>query len=179
MAALFAMALRAHHPEVLTYDLLVGARVLRRTAASATPAEVLRPEVTSIVETRDGLLVCCEGVRRALFITRTLDGYDDVRAELATWQVIESLRGWAAWRRGGREARRQGMRGAVIGTCLASDLSLAAELETVRRLSDSSWRTYGALRKRGRALMAIGFGILLVVLVLTIWQVVQPQPSPQ
>jgi hypothetical protein len=178
-AVILAMARRPNRPELLTYDLLLGARVLRRTLATLQPAEVLRPEVTSVFETRDGLLVCCEGPRRALFITRALDGYDDVRATIATWRPIEPLRGWAAWRRSVREARRQGMRGAVIGTALESDPSLAAELETLRGLSDPAWRSYRAPSKGMSVRVTVVLWVVLIVMFLAIWQVLQPgTPNP-
>ena len=176
---LYAAVRRASGPELVTYELLIGPRVLRRTLPNTQPAEVLRPEVTSIVETNEGLFVCCARPSRALFVTRALDGYDDVRAELATWTAIEPLRGWAAWRRGWRETQRQGARHAVAGTALADDASLREELETVRNIGDAGWRKYSAVPAhpwgpRGvRRMLALW--VLLILMFLVIWQVLAPE----
>jgi hypothetical protein len=48
-------ARRTDSPQLLTYELLVGTRVVRRTVAGSQPAEMLRPEVTAIYETSEGL----------------------------------------------------------------------------------------------------------------------------
>jgi hypothetical protein len=167
---------RPNSPALVSYELLVSARVLRRTVAAALPVEVLRPEVTSIVETSDGLYVCCEKVRRSIVIGRTLSGYEDVRNALREWGSIESLRGWKAWRRATLESRRQGTRDAVAGSALDTDRSLASELETIRSVSSATWRSFPAApssfgSKPSRVLI---LWVLLIVMFLAIWQFLQP-----
>jgi hypothetical protein len=135
-------ARRTDSPQLLTYELLVGTRVVRRTVAGSQPAEVLRPEVNAIVETSDGLWLSCDVPRRALFVSRAVDGYDDVRAELSKWREIQPLGPGAAWRHATIHGPAQASRDAIQGTALASDPSLGAELELVRGASSTSWENY-------------------------------------
>lgn len=81
-------------PVVSRYELLVSDRVLRRSSHGLPVAEVLRAEVTEIVETAAGLWVICTEPRRSLFVARALDGYADVREALAAWSPIKTLGGW-------------------------------------------------------------------------------------
>jgi hypothetical protein len=135
-------ARRTDSPQLLTYELLVGTRVVRRTVAGSQPAEVLRPEVTSIVETPEGLWLSCEVPRRALFVSRAVDGYDDVRTEVGKWHAIEPVGFAAAWRHASTHGAAQASRDAIQGTALGSDPSLGAELELVRGASSTSWENY-------------------------------------
>jgi hypothetical protein len=160
-----------------TYELFVGPRVLRRTEASKPPAEVLRPEVSAIVETRDGLHVSCDAPPRSLFLSRALDGYEDVRAELGAWRAIEPLRGWAAWRRASDESH-EGPRDAISGTSLASDPSLAHELELVRSASSMDWRIAPEERPPRSARRMLVAWVVLLVLFVAVWQLLQPAERP-
>jgi hypothetical protein len=135
-------ARRTDSPQLLTYELLVGTRVVRRTVAGSQPAEVLRPEVTSILETADGLWLSCDVPRRALFVSRAVDGYEDVRAEVGKWRAIEALGAAGAWRHASTQGPAQASRDAIQGTALGSDPSLGAELELVRGASSTSWENY-------------------------------------
>jgi hypothetical protein len=166
--------------ELLTYEVLLGARVLRRSIARTLPAEILRPEVTAMFETGDGLWVCCDAPRRALFVVSAVDGYDDIRRELATWRPIEPLSGWAAYRRATGWTSHQAPRDAIAGTALASDPSLATELEHVRSASSAAWRNYPAGPPLRRfAYGAIALWVLLIVMFLAIWQVLTPSERPR
>jgi hypothetical protein len=160
---------------LVTYEVLLGPRVLRRTIAATLPAEILRPEVSAIFETGEGLWVSCLNPRRALFLTRALDGYDDVRSELATWRSIEPLHGLPALRRTAGLRTHQAPRDAVAGTSLASDPSLAADLEAVRAASSAAWRHYPAPQGAGRvARRVLILWVVLIVMFLAIWQLLQP-----
>jgi hypothetical protein len=135
-------ARRTDSPQLLTYELLVGTRVARRTVAGSQPAEMLRPEVTAIYETSEGLWLASTTPHRALFVSRAIDGYADVRAELARWRAIEPLGGARAWHHATQEGAAQGSRDAIEGTALGSDPSLGAELELVRGASSKYWEQY-------------------------------------
>jgi hypothetical protein len=135
-------ARRTDSPQLLTYELLVGTRVVRRTVAGSQPAEVLRPEVTTIFETAEGLWISCDVPQRSLFVSRAVDGYDDVRAELGKWHAIEPLGALAAWRFASAHGVAQASRDAIHGTALGSDPSLGAELELVRGASSTAWENY-------------------------------------
>jgi len=151
-------ARRTNSPQLLTYELLVGTRVARRTVAGSQPAEMLRPEVTAIFETSDGLWLASTTPRRALFVSRAVDGYADVRAEFASWRVIEPLGGARAWRHATRDGAAQGPRDAIQGTALGSDPSLGAELELVRGASSTHWEQYVATPVL-RRLRRVAFGL--------------------
>ncbi|MGH7437487.1 MAG: hypothetical protein ACRENE_17560 [Polyangiaceae bacterium] len=170
--------------ELVSYELLVGPRVLRRMLAETQPAEVLRPEVTSIVELEDGLFVCCDSVKRSLYVTRALAGYEDVKAALEEWKPIEpAVGGWLAKRRRARrEGGLQGTRDAVAGTVLAADASLVVDLEQIRNASSAAWRTFPATTIPGSGGLGrwkyVLLWVLLIVMFLAIWQVLQPGPGP-
>lgn len=63
----------------------------------------------------------------------------------------------------------------MLGTALATDTTLVAELESVRAATaDASPATAVAASKAGRGLALWG---LLIVMFLAIWQVLQPRPA--
>jgi hypothetical protein len=166
-----------------TYELLVGPRTFRRTVAGVPPAELLRPEVTGAFETPIGLWLTCTASPRSLFIVRPVEGYDDLRAMVATWLPgpIESLRGWTGWRRARAEMVRQGERDVVGGTILASDPSLAHELDELRRASDTSWMKYARLapvqrRRLLRVMIVLWVGAFL--LLAGMWLLTSQAPPP-
>jgi hypothetical protein len=165
-------------PAILTtYEVLLGERVIQRSGAGVLPAEVLRPEVTAIFETPDALWIRCETPPRSLGVPRSLDGYDDVRAAVATWAPIAPEQGFAAWRRGWRESRRHGTRDAFLGTALATDTSLGEELAGIRAASHAGW-VYPATGTRGRGARVLVLWICLIVMFLAIWQFLQPTSPP-
>lgn len=162
-----------------TYELLVGPRALRRTIAFLPPGEVLRPEVSAVFETRWGLWLTCEAPPAALFVTRAVDGYEELRAALsAAWHPVETPRGWAAWRRAVKASRRQGTRDTVPGTALAADPSLAQELQELRHASSNEWMAYPqrAATRRQRLVVLLAVWLVLVVMFLAIWQLLSPDP---
>jgi hypothetical protein len=162
-------------PALARYEFLLGDRVLRRTTGSGPVAEVLRPEVSEIVETKYGLWVTCKTPRRSLFVVRALDGYADVREALAAWAPIQSVPGgFASRQRARREREHQGPRDAVIGTALASDQTLVAELESVRAASIDGHAIAGASAPVPRGGKALAVWIALILAFLAIWQVLQP-----
>ncbi len=161
-------------PLLVRYEVLLSERVLRRSTATGPVAEVLRPEVSEILETPAGLWVVCEKPRRSLFVPRALDGYVDVREALSAWAPVQSLRGFASYRRARRERAHQGPRDAVIGTSLASDATLIAELHGARVASIDA-RTTPAAPSPTPARKALAVWILLVLGFLAVWQVLQPR----
>lgn len=166
-------------PALARYELLVSDRVLRRSAGFGPVAEVLRTEVSEIVETSHGLWVSCAQPRRSLFVVNALDGYADVRQALSRWSPIRPLRGWKARRYARRETRYQGPRDAVVGTALANDTTLAAELEAVRGASFDGHATPAAPVVASRGGRALALWVLLIVLFLAIWQLLQPTERRQ
>jgi hypothetical protein len=166
-------------PVLARYELLVSERVLRRSTGFGPVAEVLRAEVSEIVETNVGLWVSCAQPRRSLFVVHALDGYADVRQALSAWAPIQPLRGWKARQYARRETRYQGPRDAVIGTALASDTSLAAELEAVRAASFDGHALPGAPVVASRPGRALALWVLLIVAFLALWQVLQPAERRQ
>ena len=161
-------------PALARYELLVSERVLRRSAGVGPVAEVLRAEVSEIVETNLGLWISCAQPRRSLFVVSALDGYADVRQALSAWAPIATLRGWKAGQYARRETRYQGPRDAVLGTALATDPTLAAELEAVRGASFDGHASPGAPVVASRAGRALAVWVLLIVGFLAVWQVLQP-----
>jgi hypothetical protein len=169
-----------------TYELLVGPRVLRRTVGGLGPAEVLRPEVTRIVDAWVGLVVVCEGPAQALIVARTVEGYDDVRSELATWSPIQQSPGWrilltrpAIFGKWPSFALRECD---AEGPALAQDATLREELELARQLSSEAHLDYEEPRERPlsasqRALRTILVAVAAVV-ALVIWTALNPSAPP-
>jgi hypothetical protein len=165
---------RALAPALQHYELLVSDRVVRRSNATDPVAEVLRPEVTGIVETPGGLWLSCAKPHRSLLVARALDGYADVREAVSAWGPIRSFGGWQAYRYARAQRGHQGPRDALLGTALAADASLVAELESVRAASAPVHgpAPVGLTPKRpGRT---IALWAALVIAFLAIWQVLQP-----
>jgi hypothetical protein len=155
-------------------ELLLSDRVLYRNTRGLV-AEILRPEVTDIARTPLGIWVTSSTPRRSLFVSRAFDGFADVEASLRTWMPMRELRGWAALRHASRSARREGARGAVMGTALATDALLSAELEAVRAASLVARAHPVPVVPRGRrGWTVLGLWLLLIVMFLAIWQVLQP-----
>ena len=162
-------------PTLSGYELLISDRVLRRSSVgSLTAAEVLRPEVTEVVETPAGLWVTCTNPRRSAFVVRALDGYADVREALSAWSPIKPLRGWGAFLRARRETGYQGPRDAVLGTALATDATLVTELEAVRSASTEGYGMQEPAAAGRRPFRMLALWVALVVMFLAIWQVLQP-----
>jgi hypothetical protein len=167
---------RVGSAQLATYEVLASDRVVRRILKGTVPAEVLRPEVTRIVETRFGLWVLCDSPRRSLALVRAIAGYGDLREQLAGWRPIEGLRGWPATRMEYAERGRQGPRDVMVGTALAGDPSLVEELGTVRAVSADRGAGYGApTLVRNRWLRILMLWALLVVLFFALWQLLQPR----
>lgn len=155
-----------------SYELLVSDRVARRNLAGWVSAEVLRPEVTEIVEVPTGLWLRCAQPPRALFVAKAIDGYEDARAILTSWAPVRVDGGFSAWRMTRTEGRNQRPRNEALGI-LATDRSMVEELETVRNASrtatlekpPSRAATYGRLA-------VVWFALVLVFLGL--WQFFAP-----
>jgi hypothetical protein len=181
---LLAPRVRALLAAAPTYELLVTPRVLRLTMGGFAPAEILRPEVTRILEGRVGLVVLCDGSGHVLFVGRVVDGYDDVRRELAAWHPIEVTAGWRsvtasiAPRRSPPFELREHDGG---GPALAADPSLRDELQLARQASSEEHLAYvppGArpLSLSQRAVRSIVLAVGAVV-ALVIWSVLHPPAS--
>jgi hypothetical protein len=159
-------------PVLDRYELLMSDRVLRRSGVG-TVAELLRPEVTEIVETRLGLWISCATPRRSLFVTRALDGYGDVRDAVSKWGPIRALGWWPAFRHARRQMLHQGPRDAVQGTALATDESLGREVEAVRAASAGGFgAATGGSSRAGHTLAAFAF---LIMVFLGMYQLLQPR----
>jgi hypothetical protein len=137
---------------VASFELLVSERVLRRVGPHVGAAEALRPEVTSIFETKMGLFVVSKTVRSDLFVSRALGGYDEIRAHVAPWAQITRAVGWSGWWGSVRASFRQHARDVRRGTVLEQDPSLAAELDLVRAVSSETWKNYSSARPWTRLL---------------------------
>jgi hypothetical protein len=160
---------------VATYELLVNARVLRRIIGRVSPAEILRPEVTRIVETPLMMWVLCASPRRSLGLTRTIEGYAELRDHLARWRPIEPVRGWAATRLTYTELSHARPRDVVAGTALESDPTLAEELATVRGLGADRGLGLGQpTSMRARLIWMLVLWVLLTAMFLGIWWSLQP-----
>jgi hypothetical protein len=142
---------RAKAAQLGGYELLLAARVLRRVQPAGVPAEVLRLEVTRIVETKLGLWVTSDRPERALFVTRALDGDADVREALAAWRPIELLEGLAALSFAWKQTKNQASRDARAGSALATDPTLVEALAAVRAASSDRGAGIGAARTLPRA----------------------------
>jgi hypothetical protein len=167
---------RVGSAQLATFEVLASDRVVRRILKGTLPAEVLRPEVTRIVETRFGLWVLCTTPRRSLALVRAIAGYADLREHLARWRPIEELKGWPATRMSYAERGRQGPRDVMVGTALATDATLVEELGTVRAVSADRGAGYGApTLVRHRLLRMAMLWVLILVLFLALWQLLQPR----
>ncbi len=162
--------------QLSTFEVLASERVVRRILKGTLPAEVLRPEVSRIVETKWGLWVMCASPRRSLALVRAVAGYSELREHLSRWRPIEELRGWQATRLSYAERGRQGPRDVILGTALADDPTLAEELGTVRAVSTDRGAGYGApTLVRHRLLRMLILWVLLIVMFFALWQLLQPR----
>jgi hypothetical protein len=127
------------------FEVLVSERVLRRVGPHVGAAEALRPDVTSIFETKTGFVLVCKDVGSALFISRAVGRYDEIRAHVAPWAPIEPAPGLSGWWRAVLASFRQRTR-VGHGVVLQRDPSLAAELDLVRAVSNERWRNYSSAR---------------------------------
>jgi hypothetical protein len=179
--ALFSLD-RSVATAIASYELLLSARVLRRASQTSAGAEVLRPEVTRIVETPRGLWVTSERPRRTVFVVRAIDGYADVREKLMTWGPIETLAGFAAWRFQRSHAGYEGLRDGRTGTVLASDATLVEELTRVREASrDRAVGFAQPVKSPVNARRTLILWAVLIVMFLAIWQFLSPsraKPAP-
>lgn len=107
-----------------SYRLTVGPNVLRRIIVNLPPAEIVRTEVTRIIESpTDGLSVTTADRHRFVFVPRQLVGFAEVRAQLSEWKAIEPAKR-------GRRAALGALWSAVLlgcwfGTGLIPDIRLA------------------------------------------------------
>lgn len=182
-ALIFQRSGAAIAKQIAMFEVIASPRVVRRIMVGMRPAEVLRPEVTRIVETQRGLWLVCTAPKRTVALVKALDGYDALRAEMATWGTIEPLAGWAGFVFGYRQRRHMGARDVIDGTALASDPSLQTELSTVRAVSADRGAGYGpVVNARRRLVRVLILWALLVVMFLAIWQFLQPserRPVPR
>jgi hypothetical protein len=162
--------------QLSTFEVLASERVVRRIFKGTLPAEILRPEVTRIVETKWGLWVLCASPRRSLGLVRAIAGYAELREHLSRWLPIEELRGWQAARLSYSERARQGPRDVMVGTALATDPTLDTELGTVRAVSADRGAGYGApTLARNRLVRVLTLWVLLIVMFFALWQLLQPR----
>jgi hypothetical protein len=161
--------------QLSTFEVLASERVVRRILTGTPPAEILRPEVTRIVETPWGLWVIGASPRRSLGLVRAIAGYAELREQLTSWRPIEPLRGLRAARLSYAERGRQGPRDAMQGTSLDADPTLVEELATVRALGADRGMGYGAPTvMRYRLLRLLLFWVMLIILLFALWQLLQP-----
>jgi hypothetical protein len=160
-------------PMLQRYELLVSDRVLRCTGDGPV-AEVLRAEVRELVETIGGLWISCPTPRRSLFVTRDVDGYGDVREIVSSWAPMESAHSLGALWHSRRERVHQGPRDAIRGTALASDATLASELETVRAASAHGYEGVRANGATWRRAVSLFLWVASVIAFLNFWPMLQP-----
>jgi hypothetical protein len=71
-------------------ELTVGENVLRVQSVEIAPVEVLRPDVTSIVELRgEGLVLHTFDSMSPVLVSEQLEGFDHLRAHLSTWRQFD------------------------------------------------------------------------------------------
>ncbi len=175
----WARAARLAARPMATFEVIASPRVVRRIMAGLLPAEILRPEITRIVETPWGLWLLSTTPRRSLGLVRAIDGYDALRAHVGTWAPIESIGlGERLWLRL-REARRMGPRDVIAGTALATDPTLLEELGLIRAVGADRGAGFGpATLVRNALLRVLLLWVLLIVLFLAIWQFLAPTERP-
>lgn len=162
-----------------TYELLLGPHAMRRTLGGFLPAEILRDEVTGIYETHLGLWIMCAAAARSLFVVKAVEGFAEVRAELATWHPIEAHGGLQAWRTGRLGAKRQGARTDAAAGAAPIDAAVAAELVGLRAASSTAWQAYPTRASVPRGKLVLVLWGLLIVVFFVIWEVLQPAPRPR
>ena len=159
--------MRRLEPRVLQgYELLVSPRMLRRTAYGVAPAEILAPEVTSIVEIPEGLSIVSTHPRQRLFVTRSIERFAEVRDHLRTWAPVEIRRGVRAYARRLSHLSGEKTRDKLDGA-LPLDPTLLGELTAVRALAMPFDARSVPTRRSMRVVVLLW---VLVVLVLVIWQ---------
>lgn len=155
--------------QLAMFEVVASPRIVRRVMPLLGVAEMLRPEVTRIVETPRALSLVSTSPRRTVSVARVIEGYDELRAQLATWGTIETLRGWPAFAFAWGQLRHARPRDRIEGA-LASDATLLDELTAVRTVSGDQGGGYGAtLKPRRLLLLFLGLWILLVVMFLALW----------
>jgi hypothetical protein len=165
--------------QLVMFEIIMSPRVLRRVMVGMPVAEVLRPEVTRIVETPRALCVLSTTPRRTMTVVRAVDGYEAARAQIATWGAIESLRGWAAFAFAWGQLRHMRPRDRIDGA-LATDATLGDELTAVRTISRDGGSGYGGVVTiRKRLVWMLVLWCLLIVMFLAIWQFLQPNEVPR
>ncbi len=77
-----------------SYQLSLSPNAMRRSVANLSPVEILRPDVTHIVEAPGlGLTVRTADAGKSIFIPEQLAGFQSVRSELARWRALEPQAG--------------------------------------------------------------------------------------
>ncbi len=112
-----------------------------------------------------GFVLVCDPVRSALFVSRALAGYDEIRSHVAEWAPIEPARGLSGYLRGVIASFRQRVRDVRQGALAQRDPSLAAELDLVRGLSNERWKNYTNVRSWTRPLWFVFASVLFVFLI--------------
>lgn len=164
--------------QLALFEIILSPRVVRRVMVGLPPAEILRPEVTRIVETPRALCLVSTTPRRSMTVVRAVDGYEAAREQVATWGRIETLRGWPAFAFAWGQLRHMRPRDRIEGA-LATDATLLDELTAVRNLSGDAGGGYGpAVTMRRRLVRMLVLWALLVGLFLAIWQLLQPRELP-
>jgi hypothetical protein len=165
--------------QLAMFEVVVSPRVVRRAMPLLGVAEVLRPEVTRIVETRRALSLVSATPRRTVSIVRVVEGYDELRAQLATWGHVETLRGWSAFAFAWGQLRHARPRDRIEGA-LAQDATLLDELTAVRAVSGDPGGGYGQVFKLRRVLLAVlGLWVLLILMWLALWTLLRGEEAPR
>jgi hypothetical protein len=166
--------------QLAMFEVLVSSRVARRVMPILPVAEVLRPEVTRVVETARGIWLVSEQPRRTVFLVSALEGYAELRAAIATWGQMESLRGLAAFGFVFAQSRHMRPRD-MLGGALATDPTLLGGLQTVRVLSADQGNGYpGTIVAGRRRVRLLLMWVLCIVMFLALWQFLQPvTPNPR
>jgi len=147
-----ALGLRTKHrirADQATWGIAVGPDVLRLVTPYASPVEMTRDQVVRALEGPTGLALQAESPPRQIFLPRTVERYDQVRAALVAWKPPEQV---------GSE------RGKVVLSLLWQAIGLLAFVGAVF-VSDARWA-------------AISTAILLPVLALGVWRVVRERFLP-
>jgi len=165
--------------QLAMFEIIMSPRVLRRAMVGLPPAEVLRPEVTRIVETPRALCLVSTSPRRTMTVVRAVDRYDLVRSQVATWGHIETLRGWPAFAFAWGQLRHMRARDRMEGA-LANDPTLVDELTAVRTVARDAGGGYGkVVTIRRRLVRMLVLWLLLMGVFVALWELLQPKELPR
>jgi hypothetical protein len=74
-----------------SFQLTLGKHVVRRYMANVPAIEILRSEVTTIIDSQEGLTIKTANPYHFLFVPKSIVAYEAVRERLVTWKTFEVI----------------------------------------------------------------------------------------